>query len=98
MGRNIIISMITCLSLLFSGFIFNTDEAAGAAKQIVTAEKAKNAPTRLGDPAWQTVKAVQVPFEGKERFSGKKATVTTRALYFDDSIYFGSTGKMPRKV
>lgn len=88
MRKHFIISIIICLPLLFPAVFFGIDEAAGASKQIVTAEKAKSAPTSLDDPSWQKAKAVQVPFEGKERFAGKKATVTTKALYFNDSIYF----------
>lgn len=88
MRKHIIISTIVCLLLLFPAAFFGIDDAAGASKPIVTAVKAKAAPASLDDPSWQKAKAVQVPFEGKEKFAGQKATVTTKALYFDDGIYF----------
>jgi hypothetical protein len=69
-------------------FVFNSHESIGAAKQSVTAAKVKKAPASLDDPAWQEAKAVQVPFEGKEKFAGKKASVTTKAVYTDQAIYF----------
>ncbi|MEX1330100.1 MAG: hypothetical protein AB1Z29_25140, partial [Desulfobacterales bacterium] len=50
-------------------FIFNSHEVTAAAKQSVTVAKVKNAPAGLDDPAWQKANAVDVPFEGKERFA-----------------------------
>jgi len=69
-------------------FIFNSHEVIGAGKQSVTAVKVKKAPAGSDDPAWQKAKAVEVPFEGKEKFAGKKASVTTKAVYTDQEIYF----------
>ena len=69
-------------------FIFNSHEVTGAGKQSVTVAKVKKAPAGLDDPAWQKAKAVDVHFEGKERFAGKKASVTTKAVYTDQEIYF----------
>ena len=88
MSKKVIFSMIICLAIAFGGILIGTDEVTGAAKQIVTAAKVKKAPTSLDDSAWQRATSVQVPFEGKERFAGKKATVNTQALYTDDGIYF----------
>ncbi|UCG12886.1 MAG: hypothetical protein JSU72_20870, partial [Deltaproteobacteria bacterium] len=45
-------------------------------------------PTGLDDPVWNQAKAVQIRFEGKEKFEGKKASVTTKAVHTGDSIYF----------
>ena len=69
-------------------FLLNSHEVTGAAKQAVTASKVKNAPTGIDDPVWQKTTAVSIPFEGKEIFAGKKASVLTRALYTDQEIYF----------
>jgi hypothetical protein len=80
--------MIVCLTLVAGGMLIGTDEVTGAAKQTVTAAKVKKAPDSLDDPAWQKAKAVQVPFEGKEIFAGKRATVNTKAVYTADGIYF----------
>ncbi|UCG15020.1 MAG: hypothetical protein JSU72_17335, partial [Deltaproteobacteria bacterium] len=68
--------------------ILGSGKVEGAAKQTVTAKRVKAAPTGLDDPVWNKAKAVQVPFEGKEKFEGKKASVTTKAVYTGDSIYF----------
>jgi len=62
--------------------------AEGAAKETVSAQHVKAAPTGLDDPVWNQANAVQVSFEGKEKFEGKKASVTTKAVYTDDIIYF----------
>lgn len=88
MGRKVIFCMIMSLAMVSAGLLFNSDEAAGSAKQNLTAAKIKKAPAGLDDPVWQKAEAVQVPFEGKEKFAGKKAAVTTKAVYTDDSIYF----------
>ena len=88
MSKKVILSIIICLTLVAGGMLIGTDEVTGAAKQTLTAAKVQKAPASLDDPAWQEAKAVQVPFEGKEKFAGKKATVNTQAVYTDDGIYF----------
>jgi hypothetical protein len=88
MSKKVIFVMIVCLTLVAGGMLIGTDEVTGAAKQTVTAAKVKKAPAGLDDPAWQKAKSVQVPFEGKEKFAGKKATVNTQAVYTADGIYF----------
>jgi hypothetical protein len=88
MSKKVILSIIICLTLVAGGMLVSTDEVTGAAKQIVTAANVSKAPASLDDPAWQKAKTVQVPFEGKEKFAGKKATVNTQAVYTDDGIYF----------
>jgi hypothetical protein len=80
--------MIICLALVAGGLLIGTDEVTGMAKQTVTAAKVKKAPAGLNDPVWQKANAVQVPFEGKEKFAGKKAAVSTKAVYTADGIYF----------
>ena len=88
MSKKVILSIVICLTLVAGGMLIGTDEVTGAAKQTVTAAEVEKAPVSLDDPAWQKAKAVQVPFEGKEKFAGKKATVNTKAVYTDDGIYF----------
>jgi hypothetical protein len=85
MSKKFILSIIICLAL---GLLIGTDEVTGMAKQTVTAAKVKKAPAGLDDPVWQKANAVQVPFEGKEKFAGKKAAVSTKAVYTADGIYF----------
>lgn len=72
---------------------FHPHEVIGAGKQSITAVKIKKAPTGIDDPAWQKVKAVNVHFEGKERFAGKKASVSTKAVYTKQEIVFLFTWK-----
>ena len=83
------IGFILFLVLAF-GVVFhlNSYEATAAAKQSLSAAKVKKAPAGLDDPAWQKAKAVDVHFEGKERFAGEKASVATKAVYTDQEIYF----------
>ena len=88
MSKKVILSMIICLTLVAGGMLIGTDEVTGAAKLIVTAAQVSKAPTSLDDPAWQKAQTVQVPFEGKEKFAGKKATVNTQAVYTGEGIYF----------
>jgi hypothetical protein len=88
MSNKVIFSVIICLAMVAAGMLFGANDVTGAAKQTITAAKVKIAPSGLDDAVWQQAKAVQVPFEGKEHFAGKKATVDTKAVYTDDGIYF----------
>lgn len=68
-------------------FVFSGDSVA-ASKQSLTAAHVKSAPKGLDDSVWGKAKAEDIHFEGKEKFADKKASVTTKAVYTDDSIYF----------
>jgi hypothetical protein len=70
------------------GVALVADQATGSAIQTLTAAKTAKAPANLDDAAWQKAKALDVPFDGKEKFAGKKAFVTTRALYTDSEVFF----------
>ena len=74
--------LMICAVFLASGAVF------GASKQVLEVAKVKAAPAGLDDGIWKNAKAIQVPFEGKEVFAGKKATVATRAVYTNEAIYF----------
>jgi len=67
---------------------FTVQGAIAAAKQTLSVKSVKAAPAGLEDQVWSTAKAIEVPFEGKEAFAGKKASVTTKAVYTGDSIFF----------
>jgi hypothetical protein len=86
-ARTLIFSMVLIVFVI-GGMALMTNQATGSAIQTLTAAKAAKAPASLDDAAWQKAKALDVPFEGKEKFAGKKAVVTTRALYTDDHIFF----------
>jgi len=81
-------SLMLALTLVLTGVLSGTGELEGAAKQIVTAKRVEKGPTDLDDSVWQQAQAVQIPFEGKESFEGKRATVATKAVYTKDHIYF----------
>ena len=87
MRMKTIICLSFSLPLILGVVLCIQDHSLAAAKQTLTAVYVKEAPGRLDDPAWQKAKAVEIPFEGKEKFAGKKASVTTRALYTDDGIF-----------
>ena len=88
MRGRIAIALMLALTLVLGGMLLGSGELEGAAKQVLTVKRVKKGPASLDDAAWQTAKAIQVPFEGKEKFEGKKATVTTKAVYTKDSVYF----------
>jgi hypothetical protein len=88
MKGRMVISLMLALALVLGGMLLGTDGLEAAAKQTLTAKRVKKAPSGLDDSVWQKAKAVQVPFEGKEKFEGKKASVTTKAVYTNDGIYF----------
>ena len=80
---------ILFLAVVICGlFVLQAVDVTAAAKQSLTAMKVKKAPAGLDDPLWQKAKAVNVHFEGKEKFAGKKASVTTQAVYTGQEIYF----------
>jgi hypothetical protein len=82
------ISFVIFLMLIFGIFLsIASQKVIGAAKQALTAERVKTTPTGLDDPIWQKIEPLQVAFEGKEQFAGKKATVTTKAVYTDSEIF-----------
>ena len=88
MKGRIAIALMLALTLILGGMLLGSGELEGAAKQVLTVKQVKKGPASLDDTVWQATEAIQIPFEGKEKFEGKKATVTTKAVYTQDSIYF----------
>ena len=86
---------LVCFAAVAGILFVNSGEVSGAAKQTLTAVKAKSAPSGLGDAVWGDAPAIDVPFEGKEKFAGKKAAVKTQAVYTEDGIYFLFNWKDP---
>ena len=82
------ISLSMCAALFIGALHFTAPEAMGASNQVLTATKVKSAPTGLDDAGWNKAKAIAVPFEGKEVFAGKHTSVTTKAVYTKESIFF----------
>ena len=85
---NFRISIIACLVLIVGGMLLITPEANSESKIMLKAAEVKAAPSSVDDPVWAEAKAVIVAFEGKEKFAGKMASVTTKAAYTEDHIYF----------
>jgi len=88
MRKIICVSVSLCVALVVGSLPFFTGDVMGASKQTLTAAPADSAPAGLDDAVWEKAKGQIVPFDGKERFADKKASVTTKALYTDDSVYF----------
>lgn len=88
MSKRIGIGWTLSLTLVLSGLLFGDDASMGATKQVLTARHAKQAPAGLDDPVWRKMEAVEIVFDGKEKFAGKKAVVTAKAVYTDDGIHF----------
>ena len=88
MRYRFVITYLFIVLPVLSGTLVFSDEALSASKQSLTAAKVKTAPAGPDDSVWGKAKAIQVPFEGKENFSGKKASVITKAVYTNNDIYF----------
>lgn len=57
----------------------------------LTAAKVSAAPKDASDAAWNSATALKVPLKGQEKFEGKTAEVTLKALYTADEIFFLAT-------
>ncbi|MBW2337740.1 MAG: hypothetical protein JRF47_13470 [Deltaproteobacteria bacterium] len=64
---------------------------------VVTANYTKDPPDGLDDSVWRKAQAVQFLIEGREKSIGSNGTVTTRALYTDDSLFFLFKWKDPAR-
>ncbi len=83
-----IITLSLFVALFIGAFHFSAPAAFGAAKQTLIAAKVKSDPTGLDDSVWKKAKAIDIPFDGKEAFAGKHTSVTTKALYTKENIFF----------
>jgi len=63
----------------------------------ITATYIKTDPSGLDDPVWRKAEAAQLLVEGREKSTGGNGTVTTRALYTADSLYFLFKWKDPTR-
>lgn len=83
-----VLSIVLGLGLIVEIMILGLDNLARAHTLIVAANYTTKAPGGLDDPAWNKAEAVQLLVEGREQIVGTNGTVTTRALYTEDSLYF----------
>jgi hypothetical protein len=92
---------ITCLSLAVAVLAFLSylisDMSVQAHTLVVSANHVKTAPKGLNDPLWQEATAVQLLVEARDQTTEKYGTVTTRALYTDDKLFFLFKWKDPTK-
>jgi hypothetical protein len=95
MKRKSLVVCTAALAMIAGGLLGSQGKLEAAAKQTLTAKQVKQAPSGLDDPAWNAVKAIEVPFVGKEKFAGKQAAVATKAVYSGDRIYFLFNWKDP---
>ncbi len=87
--RNGVTLVVALVVVLASSTVIMAPWKAGAADKLtVKAAFVDLAPTALDDPAWQKAKVAEVPFEGKEKFKGKKLNVSTKTVYTKDSVHF----------
>jgi hypothetical protein len=86
--RRAVFFFILGLVLILAVVALSLNRLARAHTLIVTANHVKIAPTGLDDPIWNKSRAVQLLVEGREQITGANGTVTTRALYTDDSLFF----------
>ena len=83
-----VIGMSLGMALIFLMFILKAYEPASAHTLIVSANYVQTAPLGLDDLKWKKARAVQLLVEGREPVAGANGTVTTRALYTDDRLFF----------
>ncbi|HSM90441.1 MAG TPA: ethylbenzene dehydrogenase-related protein, partial [Desulfobacterales bacterium] len=76
------------LAFVMGGMALMADRVTGAGIQTLMAAKVAKAPAALDDPLWQKAKPLDVPFDGKEKFAGKKANVIAQAVYTDTDVFF----------
>ena len=97
MNKQVAITLISVLTLVSGTMFLVSDNVIGAARLTLTADFIEKAPTGLDDPAWDKVKSIEIPLEGKDNFAGMKKTVITRAVYTNDKIYFLFKWKDPTR-
>ena len=83
-----VLCIVLGLGLIIEIMILGLDNSARAHTLIVNANYTIKAPGGLDDPAWKKAKAVQLLVEGREQIVGTNGTVTTRALYTDNRLFF----------
>jgi hypothetical protein len=83
-----VVGIIVGVAAILLMLLLKADEPAMGHTLIVSASYVKAAPAGLDDPIWKTAQAVQLLVEGREPVVGANGTVTARALYTDNHLYF----------
>jgi len=95
--KNIFLTILLALSLGAAALLIIPNPLLQAHTLVVSANFVGNAPTSLEDPIWRQTQAVQLLVEGREKSGGGNGTVTTRALYTDEHLYFLFKWKDPTR-
>ena len=97
MLRKILIGIFPTLAFAASGLMVLSGQLVKAHTLVITANHTNSAPTGLDDPVWGKAEAVQLLVEGREKSTGSNGTVTARALYSDERLYFLFKWKDPTR-
>lgn len=88
MGVRIIAGLVSGMALLAAILLVMTYRQTEAHTLVVSADYVQTAPKGLDDPIWNKAHAVQLLVEAREPKMETYGTVTTRALYTDDTLFF----------
>jgi hypothetical protein len=82
--------LIAAIAALFGAAIVSAAAPAPDESGVmtVTARYVKTSPAGIADSAWQRVAPIQVPIAGRLEMADVGGTVSTKALFTDDTIYF----------
>jgi hypothetical protein len=97
MNRKTLISMILVMAVCVSGVLMVPNLRVEAHTLVIAANYTKTAPNGLDDPGWRKAQAVQLLVEGREKSGSGNGTVTARALYTADRLYFLFKWKDPTR-
>ena len=97
MSRKFFLAIVLAIALLLGAFTIGSNQPIQAHTLVVTANFVEKAPKGLDDPIWSQANAVQLLVEGREKSAGGNGTVTARAIYSDESLYFLFKWKDPTR-
>jgi hypothetical protein len=82
------IATAAACAVILGGALPGGSRAGSPAQLAVVAQHVSRAPQGIDDPLWNGVPAVLIPVKGRDGPDTEQATVTTKALYTDDSLFF----------
>ena len=97
MSGKFFLAIMLFVVLFVGGFNVVSNRQIQAHTLVVTANYVEIAPKGIDDPIWSKANAVQLLVEGREKSAGGNATVTARAIYSNDSLYFLFKWKDPTR-
>ncbi len=97
MSGKFFLAIVLVAALFAGGVIVVSNQPIQAHTLVVTANYVEIAPKGIDDPIWGKASAVQLLVEGREKSAGGNGTVTARAIFSDDSLYFLFKWKDPSR-